>query len=374
MPNYKDLLDLCVAAMSAQPAAPVAYSCNVGGKNVSFSSSELNKELRKEFSALTGYVEGKGINYADYRENKNTIFRLIEETIDEVLPARVEKQYAQFADTRVIPQGDKAKFRVKVTELSRRRAKTFVTRVGLAGRYETFMLDGAELPVQTSAIGAAARIGFEEFLDGRWEFSEFTSLILEALDEFIYIEIAKALAAMVSSLPNANKATVAGFDEATMDEILAIIDAYGRATIYCTQEFANQMIPSEQRMSNQMKDKLWEEGWLGDYKGHNVIILDQSIVYGTEDINTKKAIDPSLAYIIPSGSEKPVKIVIEGQTQVREVENNDDWSRDLQTYTKVGVATLADLGGMVWIGCYQNTDLTLNTRSQFKNLKVGVLI
>ena len=363
MPNYKDLLDLCVAAMSAQPAAPVAYSCNVGGQNVSFSSSELNKELRKEFSALTGYVEGKGINYADYRENKNTIFRLIEETIDEVLPARVEKQYAQFADTRVIPQGDKAKFRVKVTELSRRRAKTFVTRVGLAGRYETFMLDGAELPVQTGAIGAAARIGFEEFLDGRWEFSEFTSLILEALDEFIYIEIAKALAAMVNSLPNANKATVAGFDEATMDEILAIIDAYGRATIYCTQEFANQMIPSDQRMSNHMKDRLWEDGWLGDYKGHNVIILDQSIVYGTEDVNTQKAIDPSLAYIIPSGSEKPVKIVIEGQTQVREVENNDDWSRDLQTYTKVGVATMADLGGVVWIGCYQNTELTLNTRS-----------
>lgn len=367
--EYNELLKLSVAAMSAEANAPVAYSCSVDGKNVNFSSSELNKQLRKEFNELTGYVEGRGISWADYRENKNTIFRLIEETIDEVLPPRVEAQYMQFADTRVIAQGDKATFKLKVTELSRRRAKTFVSRVGLAGRYETFMLDGAQLEVQTGAIGAAARIGFEEFLDGRWEFSEFTSLMLEALDEFIYIEVAKALAAMIDQLPDANKATVAGFDEGTMDDLLAIIDTYGRATIYCTQEFANKMIPTDQRMqpnyaamSNEMKNTLWRNGWLGDYKGHNVIIMDQSIVFGTEEPNTTKAIDPSLAYLIPTGSEKPVKIVFEGQTQVHEIEYTDDWSRDIQTYTKVGVGTIATLGGTIWIGCYENTELTRDTR------------
>lgn len=362
--EFSELKSLAVAAMNAEKNAPVAYSCIVDGKAETFSSADLNKALREEFNGLTGYVEGCGINYADYRENKNTIFRLIEETIDEVLPPRVEAQYMQFAETRTIPQGDKAVFKLKVTELSRRRAKTFVSRVGLAGRYETFMLDGASLEVQTGAIGAAARIGFEEFLDGRWEFSEFTSLMLEALDEFIYVEVAKALAAMVTSLPDANRATVAGFDEATMDELLAIIDTYGRATIYCTQEFANKMIPSEKRMSNEMKNTLWNRGWLGDYKGHTVVILDQSIVYGTEDINSQKAIDPSLAYLIPTGSEKPVKIVFEGQTQVQEIEYTDDWSRDLQTYTKVGVGTVATLGGVVWIGCYENTELTLATRSE----------
>lgn len=42
-----------------------------------------------------------------------------------------------------------------------------------------------------------------------------------------------------------------------MDELLAIADSYGpRAAIYCTQEFANKMIPSNARMSNEMKNAL----------------------------------------------------------------------------------------------------------------------
>ena len=362
--DFKNLKALAVAAMKADSNAPVAYSCNIEGKNTTFSSAELNDLLRDEFNKLTGYTEGAGIDYADYRENKNTIFRLIEQTIDEVLPSRVEKQYMDFADVVTIAQGDKAIFKVKVTEASKRRAKTFVTRAGLAGRYETFMLDGAQLEIQTGAIGAACRIGFEEFLDGRWEFSEFTSLMLEALDEFIYVEVAKALAAMVDQLPAANKASVAGFDEATMDELLAIVDSYGKATIYCTQEFANKMIPSDARMSDQMKNTLWTNGWLGNYKGHQVIIMEQSILWGTEEPNTTKVIDPSKAYLIPAGSQKPIKVVFEGQTHVREINNQlDDWSSEIQTYTKVGVGAVATLGDYVWIGSYENTDLKLATRA-----------
>lgn len=360
--EFKDLKALAVAAMSAEKHAPVAYSCNIDGKAENFSSSELNKALRSEFNKLTGYVEGQGMCWADYRENKNTIFRLIEETIDEVLPPRVEQQYMQFADTVTIAQGDTAIFKLKVTEASKRRAKTFVTRVGLAGRYQTFQLEGAQLEVKTGAIGAAARIGLEEFLDGRWEFSEFTSLMLEALDEFIYIEVIKALGSMVNSLPKYNKATAAGFDESTMDELLSIVDVYGKATIYCTQQFANKMIPSDARMSDNMKDTLWEKGWLGSYKGHNVIILDQSLLYGTDEINSVYAVDPSTAYLIPTGSEKPVKIVFEGQTQVHELEYSDDWSRDIQTYTKVGVGTVAALGGVTWIGAYKDSALSTDTR------------
>ena len=257
--DYKNLLALSKAAMSADREAPVAFSCEVDGKTENFSSAELNKLLRSEFAALSE-VNGK-FSFAEYQKNKPEIFQIISETIDEILPKRVEAQYAQFAETTTVAQGDKAVFKLKITEAARRRAKTFVTRVGLAGRYESFMLEGAEMEVQTGAVGAAAKIGFEEFLDGRFEFADFTEIIVEALDEYIYQEIAKALVAMVETLPTANKATVAGFDETTMDELLAIADSFGpRAAIYCTQEFANKMIPSDARMSNTMKDTLWAKG------------------------------------------------------------------------------------------------------------------
>ena len=63
-----------------------------------------------------------------------------------------------------------------------------------------------------------------------------------------------------------------------MDKLLSVADAYGgKATIYCTFEFAATMIPSDVRWaSDSIKNTLWNNGYLGNYKGHNVIILPQS--------------------------------------------------------------------------------------------------
>lgn len=349
--EFSDLKKLCVAAFGAEKNAPVAYSCG----EEKYTSAEVSKAVAKEFRDLCGYVEGKGCSYRTFKKNENTIFELIEETITEVLPPRVEAQYAQFAEVKTIAQGDRAIFRLKVTDAAKRRAKTFVTRAGLAGRYETFMLDGKEFEVQTSAIAGAARIGFEEFLDGRWEFSEFTTLIMEGIDEYIYKTIIDELTALAAALPAKNKATAAGFVEDTFDDLLSAIDVYGKATIYCTQEFANKMVPSDARMSGAMKERLWDNGWLGNYKGHNVIVLAQSF---TDTTNTTKVVNPQIAYMIPTGQNKPIKIVFEGQAQTRSVEDNDDWSTDLQTYVKVGVGTIAQLEGNHFIGAYTNSSLS----------------
>lgn len=323
----------------------------------SFSFSESEKYSAEQTSdLLRAQMNLLAHDYRSFRENKNTIFSLIEQTIDEVLPAKVLQQYEQFADISTVAQGDKVVFVRRITEASRMRAKQFVTQVGLAGRYETFMLDGERLEVKTSAIGSAARIGFEEFLDGRIQFSELTDVIIEAMDEYIYREIAKALATAVEELPAPNKVTASSFDAASMDRLLAIADAYAGApaTIYCTYEFAATMLPAEAWASNDMKNTIWGEGYLPRYKGHNIVLLPQSMEDAT---NAKKVIDPSNAYIINSGVEKPVKIAFEGQTAVREVSDNDDWSRDMQTYKKFGVAILTNPS----ICVYKNSSLKLET-------------
>ena len=323
----------------------------------SFNFSESEKYSAEQTSdLLRAQMNLLAHDYRSFRENKNTIFSLIEQTIDEVLPAKVLQQYEQFADISTVAQGDKVVFVRRITEASRMRAKQFVTQVGLAGRYETFMLDGERLEVKTSAIGSAARIGFEEFLDGRIQFSDLTDVIIEAMDEYIYREIAKALATAVEELPAPNKVTASSFDAASMDRLLAIADAYAGApaTIYCTYEFAATMLPAEAWASNDMKNTIWGEGYLPRYKGHNIVLLPQSMEDAT---NAKKVIDPSNAYIINSGVEKPVKIAFEGQTAVREVSDNDDWSRDMQTYKKFGVAILTNPS----ICVYKNSSLKLET-------------
>ena len=339
-----ELIKLAKAVANADPSSKVAYS--FGDTNLSYSA--LNDTLRNELNELAG-------TYALYRENKNTIFELIEQTISDVLPKRVLEQYGMFAEVKTFAQGDKPIFVQKITSAARRRAKRFVTRVGLAGVYEVFKLDGKAIEVGTEAYGGAAQIGFEEFLDGRVDFADLLEIVMEGLDEAVYREIAKALIATVEGLQEGNKTTQNDFVEAEMDRLVSIADSYGgKSTIYCTYEFAATMVPEAGWRSNGMKDERWNNGYLANYKGHNVIVLEQSY---EDETNTTKVIDPSYAWIIPTGSanEKPVKIAFEGPTAVKEVDNQD-WSKEIRVYKKFGVATFVCND----ICVYKNTSLDNN--------------
>ena len=327
MLNKKDLVTLAKVVAKANPSSPVAYSWN--GENYSY--DQLNECLRNEFNEYAS-------TYADYRENKNLIFAVIEETLDDILPKRVVEQYDQFAEVKTFAQGDRALFRRKLN--SRTRAKQFITRVGLAGIYEVFKLGKQEesFEVRTSAIGGAAQIGFEEFLDGRVDFAEVTAIVMEGMDDLIYKEVAHALKASVYQLPPANYVAVNGFDEKEFDRLLTIAAAYGDPTIYCTYEFAVKMIPQEAwRYTERMKEELWQNGRLQSYKGRRVVILEQGF---EDETNERKVIDPGYAWIIPTGADnKPVKIAFEGATIVDEYVNKDR-SREIQVYKKVGVVAM----------------------------------
>ena len=187
--NKNDLITLAKTVANANPSSQVAYSFG----EEKFSYSDLNETLRSELKELAG-------TYQLYRENKNVVFSLIEETINDVLPAKVLEQYGQFAEIKTFAQGDKPVFRQKITEASRRRAKQFITKVGLAGVYEVFKLDGREYEIQTTAFGGAAQVSIEEFLDGRVDFADLIEIVMEGLDERIYLEIEAALIGAVKNV------------------------------------------------------------------------------------------------------------------------------------------------------------------------------
>ena len=339
--EFNDILKLAKTVAKANPSAPTAYSF----EGQSYSYEDMNEALRVEFSALAP-------TYRDYKINQNTIFALIEQTIDEILPARVMEQYGMFAEVKTFAQGDKPIFTTKVNRATRDRAKQFIGRVGLAGLYEVFRLEGGKsYEVPTNAHGGAAQIGFEEFLDGNVNFADVLDIVMTGLDDCLYGEIAKQLIGATSSIGAYNKYTGTSFNESAMDKLLSVADAYGsKATIYCTFEFAATMIPSDVRWaSDSIKNTLWNNGWLGNYKGHNVVILRQSF---EDETNSIKVIDPSYCWIIPGGADKPVKIALEGGTIVDEYVNYDR-SREIQVYKKLGVRAIFTND----ICMYQNTSL-----------------
>ena len=323
MLEMNQLKALAKAAAEANRSAATCYSVN--GENLSVSA--INDTLRDQFNEIAG-------TYNLYRENKTKVYSLVETLLDDILPTKVLQRYADFAETQTFAQGTKPVF---IRKTGKMRAKQFITKVGLAGRYEVFALGEKSFEVATSAIGGAAAIGFEEFLDGRVDWAELVNIVLEGMDELILREIAKALMSSIEQLPAANRVSAAGFDEAGMDRLVSVVSAYGTPVIYCTREFAVKMLPKEGWISDNMRDERWANGFLANYKGVRVVLLPQSF---EDETNATKVINPGYAWVMPTGSsEKPVKIAFEGSAHMREVEN-DDWSREMQVYQKVGVGVM----------------------------------
>ena len=354
--NTQDMVKLAKIAAGAKRSAPVAYSFN--GEN--FSYDDVQETLRTQFAEIAP-------DYRAYRENKNTIFRVIEETLSEVVPERTELNYEQWAEVKRFGQGDKPIFRRKTLNRNRTRGKQFITRVGLAGIYEVFKLGNAQesFEVPTNAIGGAAQIGFEEFLDGRVDWAELVNIIYEAIEDLIFEEVGKALDEGIPQLPTANRLVSNGFNEAAFDALVTHAEMYGNVTIYCTNEFAVKMIPQEAwRYTESMKDELYRTGRLTGYKGKNVVILPNQYKNAFEN---EKVLDPSLCWIVPAGADqKPVKIAFEGDLYTKEFENYD-WSRDIHVYEKVGVVCMMDNA----IHVYKDTSLSksgaFNLKDTVKN-------
>lgn len=324
--SKQDLVQLGKIAMTANPSAPTAYSFN--GQSLTYSA--VNATLRDELNALAS-------THALYRENQNLIFSIMEEVLDDVLPKSVADRYVGLATVKAFGQGDKPEF--KRNRTNNRRAKQFITRVGQAGRYEVFKLGKKteSFQVPTSALGGAAQIGFEEFLDGRIDMAEVLNIVLEGIDETIQEEVVRAMEGAINQLPAANRVAIDGWDEKEMDRLIQIAAAYGTPVIYCTREFAVNMIPAEGYRTESMMEKIWNDGWLGNYKGTRVVILEQSF---TDETNSTKVVNPAHCWVIATGANStPIYVAMEGNTLMKEHEN-DDWSRDIQVYKKVGVVAM----------------------------------
>ena len=75
-----------------------------------------------------------------------------------------------------------------------------------------------------------------------------------------------------------------------------------------------------------------------------------------DENNVQTWINPQNAYILPTGKEKVVKIVFEGNTQVWDLKNPDN-SMEIHTYKKIGTAIMTYHN---W-GIYQNTGIANNS-------------
>ena len=328
-----------LALHSARGTAPATYS-----------AEDVN-------AAFTDGLKELASNYYQFMENRYTIYSILTETVDAIVPNKVIDAVGIFAEVRVANQGEKVLFK---TKLGTQRAKKFLTRVGLSGVYETFRLDNSTFEVPAMAIGGACSIDYERMLDGAESMAELMDIMTEGLTDSIYLEVQKTLRAALNAKgrPTNNK-FVGSWKPDEMVKLINVVKAYGTgATIFASPEFVADMGPdaivpvgeSYQGVYHpQDIDAIHYQGYINIFRGTPIVQFRQSFV---DEQNEKTWIDPQLAYIMPTGGERVVKVVLEGPTQVRDWENKDG-SMEIHFYKKMGAAILAHHNWAI----YQNTGI-----------------
>ena len=316
---------------------------------------DYEKALHDELAKLLCDSDGR-INRYKYERNKIDLFELLSSNLDEVLPQNVSAALDMFTDVMRVPQGSRPEFLVT---LGKQRGKQFVTRATESGNYETFRLDRDRFDVYPVALGGAGIVDFERYLDGVESITDIYEVLNEGFVDRIFEMVQEALLATwnLAGRPARNKVAVNGFDPASMQKLCNTVAAYGSPIIYCTPEFAAEMVNAiiynaTTKISDQDMIDVRERGYIGKFHGVPVVVMPQSFV---DESNTKLAMNPSFAYVIPAGKEKLVKLAFEGNSYFREWNDHEgDNSITIQAYVKVGVGVVSTPN--YW-GIYYNSAL-----------------
>lgn len=338
--------------MTLEQFREIALHAAKGTAPANYTADNVNAAFIDGLRELAGSVN-------KFMKNRYDIYEIIIEAADEVIPKQVIDRLGRFAEIQVVGEGQKAVFRRRV---GRQRAKRFLTQVGVSGVYETFRLDNEAFEVSAHAVGGGAYLDFQRMLDGAESLAEAMSVLTDGLAEAVYFEVHKALSAAYNSgrFPDANKKTGNVFNATDMEAVMNVVRAYGQGVaIFATPAFISAMGPdaivpvisgaAQGIYAPDDIDSIHRTGLIRLFRGAPVIEIPQSFV---DETNTKTWIDDQYAYILPTGQEKVVKVVLEGPTQIRDHENHDN-SLEIYAWKKMGAAILTYHN---W-GVYQNTSL-----------------
>ena len=324
-------------------------------KGTEFSVEDVNAAWAGELNKIAG-------NINNYHKHKYDIFAILIENADEVVPAKLIDIVGLFAEIKQVGQGQTVSFK---TKLGRNRAKKFITQVGLSGVYETFRLDEDSYSIHARAVGGGVSIDFERMLDGADSLADLLDVVAEGLAENLVVEVLRALkaASAKAGVPAANRVIADSFDNIRMQKLVNTVKAYGgtgsSAVVFAPTDFiiemgADAIVPpiagqAQGIYSPDDIDAIHKTGLIKIFRGTPVVEMPQAFV---DERNAEVWLDPQVAYVLPTGGEKVVKVVLEGQTQVWERDNRDQ-SIEIMFYKKMGVGIQTFHN---W-GIYQNTGI-----------------
>lgn len=312
MMKYEDLKLLTVAAASPN---------NRG--DVNFSEADIQSAAT---NAIVKYFGIEDFSVRSLNKHRAEIYELINETVDEVLPIKLQDRVSDFAEIRQIERDQEAEFTIKTTLASKRRAARAIQKGARGGIYKARRLDGSSFKVITQVETVGYMMTLEDLLTGRRTIKELIDTLADGWTEKIYYEVFMALASAAQSAPAINQVTGsnASINNSALDKIVSIVSGYGEPRILGFKShlslLGNNYIEGNNNRTATGADAadIRNQGYVGIYKGTDVIKLPNFITAHAD--NQVTWLFPENRLFILPADEKPVKIVLQGESYTAEVQ------------------------------------------------------
>ena len=253
----------------------------------------------------------------------------------------------RIADIKNISAGDKAVFNMKTGGI-----KAYIQ----STTKRSYVAD-RQVTLDTVEISARPAIHIVDLRTGRVNMAD---LIREANREITNKKLAMVENTLHDAIDDYSSpfyGTGTGIVQATLDAQLAYFHRLGNVTILGDQAAVSQLAPltgmafstTQTQRSNELLNEYNENGFIGRYKGADVVKLANTYFTGT----TTPVLNANWLYIIPGGvtaDQRNLKIVNEGGVNAFESQNIDDLTYEVRLDCWFGCGFVS--GKNPTIGCY----------------------
>ena len=303
-------------------------------KITDYSQEDANEAFRKALLDVCGTDK---ITYRTFQLHDRELFALVSETLDELIPQILDNQFDRFVESKNISFGDQKEF---IIPQIRKLFDVAVISYGNGNIRKQRIDEGGRLSVPTKMRGVKIYAPFYSFLAGRIDWIKMVNMIAESYTSKLRKEIFECFDKGFSQLGSTYGLT-GTFDYEKLIELTSHIDAeYGMGvTVFGTKSaLAKITSASSKQLSDRAKDELLKGGYLGSLDGMDFVELKQYHIPNTDEF----AIDNKTLIIVPTGEEKIVKLIWEGETIISETQagTNADGSKEYLVEKAYGMAVV----------------------------------
>jgi hypothetical protein len=287
------------------------------GLNFADVQSAAKNALNTYFEEISGGDSMRALRY-----NSREIFAIIDEVIDEVVPAQIQDMTAQFAEVRRFGRNDKVEFVIPTTYGSTRRQYTAVRRSARGGVYRAYRLDGKVLDMEMYPWAVAYAVTLEDLLTGQRTIAELLNIITNAWTERIFRDVVDALFTAAAAAPAANQESGSSFAAADLDNVIEVVSAYGNPFIFgfrrSVAKIINVTLTNAGGAVMADLDDIRRQGFVQIYKGIPVVMMPDYFL----DLNNSTFVFAQYkdTLLVLPANERPVKVAFKGEGYTQEIQ------------------------------------------------------